>query len=145
MWLARRSDVTPSMARAWYTHVVAGRLSRQIRKFAGKVSQEAIANPDATLRLEHHARIQTKLTALVQAHLDRKRPRAQEFIRLVLDCENVHIVTFTENYAAMTHDGDYKLAGINLRSWRSIPKQRREVLWAKMLRGKVANADSFAP
>lgn len=28
MWLARRDGVTPSMARAWYTHIVAGRMSR---------------------------------------------------------------------------------------------------------------------
>ncbi|MEZ5465591.1 MAG: hypothetical protein R3F22_10295 [Lysobacteraceae bacterium] len=65
MWLAKRPSVTPSMARAWYTHVVAGRLSRRIRRFSGRVSQHAAEDPEATLRLEHHQRIQTTLTALV--------------------------------------------------------------------------------
>jgi hypothetical protein len=145
MWLAARTNVTPSMARAWYTHVVAGRLSRRIRHFSGKVSREAISDTKATLRLEHHARIQTTLTRLVEAHLKRKRPNPQEFIRVVLECENVHIVTFAENYAAMRNDGNYRRAGIKLVAWRSIPQHRRQTLWAKMLRGKVANASQFAP
>jgi hypothetical protein len=144
MWLAGRANVTPSMARAWYTHVVAGRLSRHIRHFSGKVSHEAISDTKATLRLEHHARIQTTLTQLVAAHLKRKRPNPQEFIRVVLECENVHIVTFAENYAAMKNDGNYRLAGIKLKAWGAIPKARREALWARMLRGKVANASMFA-
>jgi len=145
MWLAARTNVTPSMARGWYTHVVAGRLSRRIRHFSGKVSREAISHPNATLRLEHHARIQTKLTHLVEAHLKRKRPNPQEFIRVVLECENVHIVTFAENYAAMRNDGNYRRAGIKLVDWRAIPEPRRRTLWTKMLRGKVANASQFAP
>lgn len=145
MWLAARPNVTPSMARAWYTHVVAGRLSRRIRHFSGKVSREAIANPASTLRLEHHARIQTKLTQLVAAHLKLKRPNPRSFVRLVLDSENVHIVTFAENYAAMRNDGDYRKSGIRLVSWQAIPKAQRKALWAKMLRGKVANASDFGP
>ncbi len=145
MWLAKRTNVTPSMARAWYTHIVAGRFSRRIRQFSGKVSRAAISDTKATLRLEHHARIQTTLTHLVEAHLKRKRPSPQEFVRVVLECENVHIVTFAENYAAMRHDGNYRRAGIELVAWRSIPQRRREVLWAQMLRGKVANASAFSP
>ena len=145
MWLARRSNVTPSMARAWYTHVVAGRLSRRLRHFSGKVSQDAIADTGATLRLEHPARIQKKLTQLVEAHLKKRRPSPQEFIRLVIDCENVNIVTVKENYEAMRHDGNYRRAGIVLVAWRSIPKTRREALWSTMLRRKVANADAFPP
>lgn len=145
MWLARRDGVTPSMARAWYTHIAADKFSRRIRQFSGRVSQEAISDTKATLRLEHHARIQTTLTQLVAAHLKRKRPNPQEFIRVVLACENVHIVTFAENYAAMKHDGDYRRAGIKLKAWRSIPRARQETLWTKMLRGKVANAGAFAP
>ena len=145
MWLAARPNVTPSMARAWYTHVVARRLSRRIRYFSGRVSREAIANPESTLRMEHHARIQTRLTQLVEAHLKRKRPDPQPFVRLVLDCENVHIVTLAENYAARRNGGDYRKAGIKLVAWRAIPKKRRETLWLKTLRGKVANASSFAP
>jgi hypothetical protein len=145
MWLAARPNVSPSMARAWYTHVVAGKFKRHIRLFSGKVSQEAISDTDAVLRLEHHARIQTTLTQLVAAHLKRKRPSANEFVRAVVECENVHIVTFAENYTAMSNDGNYRRAGIKLVAWRSIPVERRQVLWAKMLRGKVANAAQFKP
>ncbi len=144
MWLAARPNVTPSMARAWYTHVVAGRFNRRIRHFSGKVSREAVSNLEATLRLEHHSRIQTTLTGLVAAHLKRKRPSPHEFVRTVLECENVHIVTVAENYAAMSNNGDYRRAGIKLIAWRSIPEARRKTLWAKMLRGKVANAIQFA-
>jgi hypothetical protein len=144
MWLAARANVTPSMARAWYTHVAAGRFIRRIRLFSGKVSRAAASDPSAVLRLEHHARIQTKLTALVRAHIMLKRPKPEEFIRMVLECENVHIVTFAENYAAMRADGSYREAGIQLISWRSIKRERRKILWARMLRGKVANASEFS-
>ena len=51
------------MARAWYTHVVAPRLSRRIRHFSGKVSRAAVADPEAVLGLEHHARLQSTLTS----------------------------------------------------------------------------------
>jgi hypothetical protein len=145
MWLARRPNVSPSMARAWYTHVVAGKFTRRIRRFTGKVSHNAVVDSMAVLRLEHHARIQTKLTHLVSAHLKQKKANPSEFIDMVLDCESVHIVTFAENYAAMKHEGDYKHAGIDLVNWRDIPERRREELWRKMLRGKVANADKFKP
>ena len=145
MWLAGRPNVTPSMARAWYTHVVAGRLIRRIRQFSGKVSHAAASDPTAVLRLEHHSRIQTKLTALVAAHNKLSRPKPNEFIRMVIECENVHIVTFEENYAAMRADGNYRKAGIKLLSWRSVSQDRRQILWARMLRSKVANASDFSP
>jgi hypothetical protein len=146
MWLASRPKVTPSMARGWYTHVVAGRFTRRIRYFSGKVSQAAVASdPSAMLRLEHHQRIQAKLTELVGAHSKLKRPKPEEFIRLVLECENVHIVTFAENYDAMRAGGDYRKAGIKLISWSRIPSERREVLWKRMLRGRVSNASEFSP
>lgn len=144
MWLATRRGVTPAAARSWYTHVAAVKLSRRIRQFSGKVSRKAVADPSGVLRLEHHARIQNKLTELVAAHLRRKKPSPTAFVRLVLESESVHIVTFAENYAARKHGGDYQKAGIRLVAWRSIPKARRELLWRKMLRGKVANADAFA-
>jgi len=144
MWLAARPKVTPSMARAWYTHVVAERLKRRIRHFSGKVSLAAASDPSAILRLEHQSRIQTKLTALVEAHRQLDKPNPEEFIRLLLKWENVHIVTLSENYAAMRHDGDYRKAKIKLLSWRSIPKETRLILWARMLRGKVANAREFS-
>ena len=149
MWLASRPNVTPSMARAWYTHVAAGRFSRRIRHFSGKVSRAAVAStvedPTAALRLEHHARIQTALTQLVQAHKRRKRPAPAAFARLVLACEHVHLVTFAENYAALRHRGDYRKAGIQLVAWRRVPKEVRQVLWPRMLRGRVANAADFRP
>jgi len=145
MWLARQPDIRPSAARAWYTHVAAGRLARHIRMFTGKVSARAAAHPDATLRLEHFQRIQTKLTRLVTRHLKLRRSRPSEFLALMLQCERVHIVTFEENYAAMRADGDYRKAGIHLRAWGSIPLRTRKLLWGKMLRGRVANADQFAP
>jgi hypothetical protein len=63
----------------------------------------------------------------------------------VVECESVHIVTFTENYEVMHHDGNYRSAGIKLVGWRTIPAARRRALWQKMLRGRVANADEFAP
>ena len=143
MWLAEQPKVTASMARAWYTHVVAERVKRRIRQFTGKVSRAAASDPSATLRLEHYMRIQTKLTSLVEAHRKLKKPNPRGFIRVLLDCEQVHIVTLQENYDAMRAGGDYRKAGIKLIAWRSIPLEQRQVLWTKMLRGKVANADQY--
>lgn len=147
MWLARRDGVTPSLARGWYTHIVAGKFAKRIRRFSGKVSAVAVAAADAaaTLRLEHHARMQTRLTDLVRTHLECRRPNPQAFVRLVVECESVHIVTFAENYEVMKHDGNYLSAGIKLVGWRTIPIARRRELWRRMLRGRVANADEFAP
>jgi hypothetical protein len=145
MWLAAREYVTPSMARAWYTHVCAGKYSRRIRHFSGKVSEKAAKNARAVLRLEHHSRIQTTLTQLVAAHLRRRRPRPAEFIRTLLKCENVHIVTFSENYDALKSAGSYRRAGIKLVAWNRLPEARRRALWTKMLKGRVANAAMFAP
>jgi hypothetical protein len=145
MWLANRRAVTPSMARAWYTHVVAGRLCRRVRQFSGQVSRAAASDPAATLRLEHRGRIQTTLTKLVEAHLKLDKPNPDEFVQLVVQHENVHIVTFRENYEAMTHSGDYAAAGIELIQWQSIATDHQAALWKKMLRGKVANANAFVP
>jgi hypothetical protein len=144
MWLAGRPGVTPSMARAWYTHVVAERLKRHIRIFSGKVSRAAAADPAGDLRLEHHGRIQTKLTSLVKTHRELKLPNAQAFIRTLVKLENVHIVTRAENYAAMRASGDYEAAGIKLVPWAKLPKPIREDLWRRMLRGRVGNASEFA-
>lgn len=143
MWLAEQPKVTASMARAWYTHVVAERVKRRIRKFTGKVSQATLADPSTTLRLEHYMRIQSKLTSLVEEHLKLKKPNPNDFIRVLLDCERVHIVTLKENYDAMRAGGDYQKAGITLVDWDSISLQQRQLLWAKMLCGKVANADQY--
>ncbi len=144
IWLARRPGVTPSMARAWYTHIWAGRFAKRIRTFTGKVSRAAAADPEAELRLEHYLRMQTLLTQLVERHLSLRKPDADEFVRLVIKCERVHIVTFRENYEARKADGDYKKAGIPLVAWNSLPASVRQRLWKRMLRGRVANAEKYA-
>lgn len=145
LWLARRQNVTAGNARAWYTHIMSERVKRRLRRFTGKVSRSAAESESATLRLEHYKRIQTTLTALVERHRELKKPNADEFIRVLLDCERVHIVTFEENYAAMRADGNYSKAGIELLPWRSLSPERQAALWKKMLRGKVANAIAYAP
>lgn len=143
MWLAKQPDITPSMARAWYTHVVAGKVTRRIRQFSGKVSMKAARSPEDTLRLEHHRRIQTTLTKLVERHLKAKSRDPDEFIRVLCRCEAVHIVTFDENYAAMRAKGNYREAGIKLVAWETLPPKTRRFLWKRMLRGRVANVDKF--
>lgn len=145
MWLARRDGITPADARAWYTHVTAGKFTRRIRQFSGKVSARAVKDRNAILRLEHQGRIQHALTTLVERHLKRKRAGPREFIRLVLRLETVHIVTLSENYAAMRNDGNYRRAGIRLLGWRFMPESRQRALWSRMLRGRVANAAKYAP
>ena len=144
MWLARRSDITPSEARAWYTHVTSGRLRRYLRMFSGRVSQQAL-QPDAVLRLEHFKRLQTTLTKLVAKHLREGISDPSEFIHIVTDCEQVHIVTARENYEAMKAGGDYPKAGIVLLEWRTIPPEAQSHLWKKVLRGRVSNAQAYKP
>jgi hypothetical protein len=145
MWLAERPNITPSAARSWYTHVAAVTLRRSVRRFTGKISDSAATDEGAILRLEHYKRIQTTLTKLVARHVKTGTRSPEEFIRTVTDCEQVHIVTLAENYAAMKAKGDYLLAGISLRDWRSLPVKRQRVFWRKILNGKVSNAADFAP
>ena len=97
------------------------------------------------LRLEHYKRIQTKLTGLVERHRQEGQNNAEEFVRTLIDYERVHIVTVKENYDEMRAQGDYEKAGISLVSWNEIKADRRAELWRKMLHGKVANADAYAP
>ncbi len=141
MWLARRPGKTPANARAWYTHVAAMRLRRDVRRFTGQVSKEAL-NKDVVLRLEHFLRIQTTLTQLIRQHL-KNGDNSKEFIEVVLRCEQVNIVTLKENYDAMKAKGDYEQAGIVLVKWDSISQEKRSFLWKKMLFGKVSNANEF--
>lgn len=145
MWLARRPDTTASMARAWYTHVAGGRLATKLRRFSGLVSKAAIAEEGVTWRLEHFKRIQTTLTKLVECHRLTGADDATEFIRTIVECEQVHLVSFHENYAAMVAGGDYAAAGINLVEWAEVPPELQRHLWAKILKGRVANAHAFAP
>ena len=142
MWLAGRPNVTPSRARAWYTHVMAESVKLRVRQFTGLVSQPAVAGDGTGLRLEHYRRIQTTLTDLVTRHRkDGHNP--EEFVRTLIDYEAVHIVTIEENYAAMRAKGNYQEAGIMLVPWHEVPADRREELWTTMLRGKVANSEQY--
>jgi hypothetical protein len=145
MWLSRRPNVTASCARAWYTHIMSERVKRRMRRFTGKVSRSAAENDAATLRLEHFRRIQTTLTSLVERHRESKTSNSEEFVRVLVECERVHIVTVEENYAAMRAEGSYSKAGIELVPWRALSLKRQATLWKKMLRGKVANAEAYAP
>ncbi|WNL48368.1 hypothetical protein RKE25_22815 (plasmid) [Dyella sp. BiH032] len=143
LWLAGRPGITPSMARAWYTHIVSNRLARQIRFFTGEVSRSALADPRQRLTLEHFKRLQTRLTALVEGDLAGPRD-AEAFIRVLRDLEQVRITTLSENYAAMKANGDYDVAGIDLVQWDEIPEDVRRVLWERVLNGKVMNYEAYA-
>lgn len=145
MWLAQRRHVTSSQARSWYTHVRAEQMKRELRKFSGKVSKGAAGERDGSLlRLEHYHRIQTTLTQLVADHLVRG-PDFDGFLKTVIRCENVHIVTVEENYRVMAAGGDYKKANVLLRRWSELPNKTRQFLWQRKLRGSVANAERFRP
>jgi hypothetical protein len=145
MFLARRPDTTASMARAWYTHVAGGRLATKLRMFSGSVSKAAIAEEGVTWRLEHFKRIQTTLTKMIERHLGQDADDPDDFVRTIVECEQVHLVSFQENYAAMAAAGDYELAGIKLVPWAEVPKDLQQQLWKDRLRGRVANAAAFAP
>ena len=144
MWLSSRPNVTPGRARAWYTHIMAEGLKRKVRHFTGRVSVKAL-EPTAELRLEHHLRIQTSLSSMVERHRGEKITDPEEFIALIIKAESVHIVTREENYAAMRAKGNYKAAGIQLVPWKNVAPERRIELWKAMLRGKVANAKAYRP
>jgi len=139
MWLARQPGVTPSKARAWYTHVVSS--PRDVCRFTGKVSKKALKE-GATLRLEHFNRLQQSLTSLVKRHL-KEGDDFKEFLKEIRRCEKVHIVTFEENNEAMKAKGDYMKAGIELMDWKDIPQKKRSYLWENKLRGKVSNSNEF--
>jgi hypothetical protein len=144
MWLARRPNIRPAAARAWYTHITHLAVRREIRRFTGKVSRKAATDDTALLRLEHFKRIQTTLTQLVARHIREGISDVDEFITTVVCFEQVHIVTAPENYAAMKAKGDYARAQIDLLDWKEIPRERRRVLWKNVLNGRVANAREFA-
>jgi hypothetical protein len=144
MWLSRRPNVTPGRARAWYTHIMAESVKRRLRQFTGKVSAEAATAISEPLMLEHFKRIQTTLSELVERHRREDINNAEEFVRVLVEYEHVHIVTRAENYKAMRAKGDYGLAGIKLLRWKALPAARQRELWLSMLRGKVANATEYA-
>lgn len=143
MWLARREDVTSSMARAWYTHIVSNRLAKTVRIFTGEVSQQAAHHHgNIRLTLEHFERIQHRLTNLVTEHL-KGGDKPEEFVSLIRDCEKVRITTLAENYAAMRAKGDYTIAGITLLQWPDLDERCRQWLYKNILRGRVANAHEY--
>lgn len=145
MWLAARPNVTPGRARAWYTHVMAESVKRRLRRFTGQISVRASVDSGEQLMLEHYLRIQTTLTNLVQRHRDSGVHDLAEFEGVMLEYEQVHIVTRSENYAAQRAKGDYLAAGIDLVNWADLPFPRQHELWTRMLRGRVANAEIFRP
>jgi hypothetical protein len=129
MWLSRRPNVTASCARAWYTHIMSERVKRRIRRFTGKVSRSAAENDAATLCLEHFRRIQTTLTSLIERHRESKTSNSEEFVRVLVECERVHIVTVEENYAAMCAEGSYSKAGNRAGSLaRTVPEAASHVV-----------------
>lgn len=124
MWLARQPHVTSGNARAWHTGIWAERLKTQIRWFTGMVSVAAANDVSTPLCLEHFMRIQARLTSLVDAHKKASKPDSDEFIRVVLEHERVHIVAKAENDAARKAKGDYVAAGIQLVPWADLPGAR---------------------
>jgi hypothetical protein len=145
MWLSQRPNVTPGRARAWYTHIMAEHVKRQLRHFTGLVSSEAARANGEDLRLEHYMRIQTTLSALVERHRRDQIHDPAEFVRILQEFERVHIVTRSENYAAMRAKGDYEVAGIRLLPWATLAIEKRQLLWRRMLKGRVANAGDYFP
>ena len=144
MWLSTRPNVTPGRARGWYTHIMAEHVKRKVRRFSGMVSSQAIKVLAEPLVLEHFKRIQTTLSGLVEKH-GREGVNPQEFLQIINEYEQVHIVTRSENYSAMRAKGDYITAGIQLQPWESLPVKRQQELWRSMLKGKVANESDFKP
>ena len=52
---------------------------------------------------------------------------------------------FRKLYDALKAKGDYTAAGINLIPWLSMSSDTKQLLWSRMLRGRVANASDFKP
>ena len=144
MWLRHRPNITSSVARSWYTHACSERLKRHIRRFSGRISRNAI-NPEAVLILEHHMRMQKQLTSLVERHHQDDSLGAEEFIASVISLEEVHIVTFQENYEAKDADGDYSKTGIELIDFNTLDYESRLRLWKRMLKGRVSNHHEYKP
>lgn len=143
MWLLGRPHVTPGQARGWYTHIRAIALQKHLRAFTGKVSQAASELNGEPLVLEHFKRLQRNLSQLVERHHRESMHDPTEFVALVKDNEQVHIVTRRENYGAMRAKGDYAVAGIVLMDWEELPLAKRATLWRTMLRGRVTNAAQY--
>lgn len=148
MWLASRdaAGVTPGMAREWYAGIRSTPLRRQVRQFTGRVSRAAASAPsDEQLHREHHLRMRSSLTQLIERHLHDSVNDPSEFVRAVVALEQVDIVTKAENRALQTAKGDPRVAEVEYVDWNTLPLKRRTELWAKMLRNHVLNAVEFDP
>jgi hypothetical protein len=145
MWLGARPNVTPQRARAWYTGVVSEALKTKVRMFTGMVSEKALLDPSGRLVLEHEPRLAFRISEFLRDHLESETRDPEGFIRLIEQCERVNITTNDENHQARKAGGDYRAAGIQLRSWSDIPDAARHILWKRCLKGKVANSGDFSP
>ena len=145
MWLAHRPEVTSMQARAWYSQVLAHPMAKHVRRFTGMVSQEAIENIQGRLVLEHQGRLSYELSKLIAKHFVQKINDPSEFIALIAQCEQVNITTDEENHRAQKAKGVYAAASIHLVEWNRLSIEHREFLWKSKLRGKVSNADAYAP
>jgi hypothetical protein len=145
MWLAKRNKITPSQARAWYTHIRYTTLRRQVRIFTGKVSKRSLLPSSDRLVLEHYKRIQTTLTKLVERHLQTGMNNPEEFVEIIQKYERVNIVTNEENAAIMRAGGSYKKADVTLVHWNTLPETKKLDLWNRALRGKVTNSLKYKP
>jgi hypothetical protein len=112
--------------------------------FTGNVSVAAVETHETNdLVLEHFERIQHRLSNLVAKHLQQGRD-PEEFVRTVIDCERVNLVTRVENARISKAKGDYAAAGVQLVRWETLTPevQRRLRRWIRQ--GRVANAQHFS-
>ena len=144
MLSARSGLLNARGVRTGYTHWLGPELSKEIRRFSGYVSENAMnSGTNVGLVLEHFLRIQTELTSLIRRHMECGENKA-EFITVVKCLEQVHIVTKEENITLRRKEisGSYEKAGIHLIHWQKIPSVSRMFL-RKKLTGNVANAEEF--
>jgi hypothetical protein len=102
-------------------------------------------DPEAKLQLEHHRRIQSALTSLVERHHSAGISDPDDFIATVISFEEVHIVTSAENYSARRAKGDYAQAGIELVDFETLTIEDQLRLWRTMLKGRVENHAVYNP
>lgn len=143
MHAAKTDTFNATNVRAIYSHIIGPKLKMHLRRFTGKVSRAAAADPEAKLILEHFLRIQHNLTEIIKNHIE-NGPNTLAFIEAVRHMEQVHIVTSKENYAALKAKGCYEKAGIELLNWNDLPEHVRQILYKRKLHGEVSNAKLFS-
>jgi hypothetical protein len=121
------------------------RLKGQLRRFTGLVSKEAATSaPVDDLHHEHHLRIRKNISDLVFRHINGPHDSA-DFIDAIARLESVNLVTAAENGRLRNHGGDYVRAAVELVPWDILLVTRRQEIWVKKIRRKVANAEDFYP